>query len=148
MLGATLAALLLYFIASGQAGFTLTPNSLAVNGYGDLSPGKYSMLAGLVTEVVMTAVFLFIILGATDKRASAASAGLAIGLALTLIHLISIPVTNTSVNPARSTGPAIALLMGGHAQALGQLWLFWLAPIAGAIVGGLAYKGIAGRESS
>lgn len=148
VLGATLAAFLLYFIANGQAGFTLAPNSLAVNGYADLSPGKYSMLAGFVTEVVMTAVFLFIILGATDKRASAASAGLAIGLALTLIHLISIPVTNTSVNPARSTGPALALLMGGHAQALGQLWLFWVAPIIGAVVGSLAYKSVGGREPS
>jgi aquaporin Z len=96
----------------------------------------------------MTAVFLFIILGATDKRASAASAGLAIGLALTLIHLISIPVTNTSVNPARSTGPALALLVGGHAQALGQLWLFWVAPIIGAVLGSLAYKSVGGSEHS
>lgn len=148
VLGATLAAFVLYFIANGQAGFTLAANSLAVNGYADLSPGKYSMLAGFVTEVVMTAVFLFIILGATDKRASAASAGSAIGLALTLIHLISIPVTNTSVNPARSTGPALALLVGGHAQALGQLWLFWVAPTIGAVLGSMAYKSVGGREHS
>ena len=148
VLGATAAAFLLYFIASGQAGYTLAANGLAVNGYGDLSPGKYSMLAGFVTEVVMTAMFLFVILGATDKRASAVSAGLAIGLALTLIHLISIPVTNTSVNPARSTGPALALLVGGHGQALGQLWLFWVAPIIGAVVGALAYKSVGGEGSS
>jgi len=148
VLGATVAAFLLYFIASGQAGFTLAANGLAVNGFGDLSPGKYSMLAGLVTEVVMTAVFLFIILGATDKRASAASAGLAIGLALTLIHLISIPVTNTSVNPARSTGPALALLAGGQGQALGQLWLFWVAPIIGAVIGAIAYKSVGGKDAA
>jgi aquaporin Z len=148
VLGATAAAFLLYFIASGQAGYTLAANGLAVNGYADLSPGKYSLLAGFVTEVVMTAMFLFVILGATDKRASAVSAGLAIGLALTLIHLISIPVTNTSVNPARSTGPALALLVGGHGQALGQLWLFWVAPIIGAVVGALAYKSIGGEVSS
>ena len=139
VLGATVAAFVLYFIASGQEGFTLAANSLAVNGYGDLSPGKYSMFAGLVTEVVMTAAFLFIILGATDKRGITSHAGLAIGLCLTLIHLISIPVTNTSVNPARSTGPAIALLIGGHGQALGQLWLFWLAPIVGAVLGARIY---------
>jgi aquaporin Z len=96
----------------------------------------------------MTAMFLFVILGATDKRGVVASAGLAIGLALTLIHLISIPVTNTSVNPARSTGPALALLMGGHGQALGQLWLFWVAPIIGAVVGALAYRSVGGEGSS
>jgi len=148
VIGATAAAFLLYFIASGQAGYTLAENGLAVNGYGDLSPGKYSMTAGFVTEVVMTAMFLFVILGATDKRGVVASAGLAIGLALTLIHLISIPVTNTSVNPARSTGPALALLMGGHGQALGQLWLFWVAPIIGAVVGALAYRSVGGEGSS
>jgi aquaporin Z len=148
VLGATAAAFLLYFIASGQADFTLAANGLAVNGYADLSPGKYSMLAGFVTEVVMTAMFLFVILGATDKRGVVGSAGLAIGLALTLIHLISIPVTNTSVNPARSTGPALVLLMGGHGQALGQLWLFWVAPIIGALVGSLAYKSVGGEGSS
>ena len=148
VLGATAAAFLLYFIASGQAGFTLADNGLAANGYAELSPGKYSLLAGFVTEVVMTAMFLFVILGATDKRGVVGSAGLAIGLALTLIHLISIPVTNTSVNPARSTGPALALLMGGHGQALGQLWLFWVAPIIGAVVGALAYKSVGGEGSS
>jgi aquaporin Z len=147
VLGATVAAFLLYFIASGQAGFTLAANSLAVNGFGDLSPGKYSMLAGLVTEVVMTAVFLFVIMGSTDKRGIGSHAGLAIGLCLTLIHLISIPVTNTSVNPARSTGPAIALLMGGHVQALGQLWLFWLAPIVGAVLGARIYGFIGSNDN-
>jgi aquaporin Z len=136
VLGAILAAYLIYFIASGQAGFQLAPNGLAVNGYGEMSPGKYSMMAGLVTEIVMTAMFLFAILGATDKRAPSALAGVSIGLMLTLIHLISIPVTNTSVNPARSTGPA--LVVGG--EALSQLWLFWLAPIVGAIIAGLVYR--------
>ena len=148
VLGATVAAFLLYFIASGQAGFTLAANSLAVNGFGELSPGKYSMAAGFVTEVVMTAVFLFVIMGSTDKRGIGSHAGLAIGLCLTLIHLISIPVTNTSVNPARSTGPALALLVGGQGQALGQLWLFWVAPIIGAVVGALAYKSVGGEASS
>ena len=148
VLGATVAAFLLYFIASGQAGFTLAANSLAVNGFGELSPGKYSMAAGFVTEVVMTAVFLFVIMGSTDKRGIGSHAGLAIGLCLTLIHLISIPVTNPSVNPARSTGPALALLVGGQGQALGQLWLFWVAPIIGAVVGALAYKSVGGQASS
>jgi aquaporin Z len=147
VLGAILAAFLLYYIASGQAGFVLSASGLAVNGFGDLSPGKYSMMAGLVTEVVMTAIFLFVIMGSTDKRGIGSHAGLAIGLALTLIHLISIPVTNTSVNPARSTGPALALLMGGYDQALNQLWLFWVAPILGAIVGALAYKAVGGKEA-
>ena len=145
VLGATVAAFLLYFIASGQAGFTLAANSLAVNGFGELSPGKYSMVAGFVTEVVMTAVFLFVIMGATDKRGIGSHAGLAIGLCLTLIHLISIPVTNTSVNPARSTGPALALLVGGQGQALGQLWLFWVAPIIGAVIGAVAYRSVGGN---
>lgn len=140
VLGAIVAAYLLYFIASGQEGFTLAANSLAVNGYGALSPGGYNMVAGFITEVVMTMMFLLIILGATDKRAFGVSAGLAIGLALTLIHLISIPVTNTSVNPARSTGPAIALLTGGQGQAIGQLWLFWVGPLIGAVLAGLIYS--------
>lgn len=140
VLGAIVAAYLLYFIASGQEGFTLTANALAVNGYGELSPGGYNMVAGFVTEVVMTMMFLLIILGATDKRASGVAAGIAIGLALTLIHLISIPVTNTSVNPARSTGPAIALMTGGYGQALGQLWMFWVAPLIGAALAGLIYN--------
>ncbi|MGD9298669.1 MAG: aquaporin Z [Thiohalocapsa sp.] len=140
VIGATLAAFLIWFIAAGAPDFSLSANALAVNGYGELSPGKYTLAAGFVTEVVMTMMFLLIILGATDKRAPAASAGIAIGLALTLIHLISIPVTNTSVNPARSTGPAIALMTGGYGQALGQLWMFWLAPIIGAGLAGVIYK--------
>jgi aquaporin Z len=140
VLGAIVAAFVLFFIASGQEGFALSANALAVNGYGELSPGGYSLASGFVTEVVMTMMFLIIILGATDKRAPAVSAGLAIGLALTLIHLISIPVTNTSVNPARSTGPALALLTGGYGQALSQLWMFWLAPLIGAALAGVIYK--------
>jgi aquaporin Z len=140
VIGATLAAFVIWFIAAGAPDFSLSANALAVNGYGELSPGKYTLAAGFVTEVVMTMMFLLIILGATDKRAPAASAGIAIGLALTLIHLISIPVTNTSVNPARSTGPAIALMTGGYGQALGQLWMFWLAPIIGAGLAGVIYK--------
>lgn len=146
VLGAIVAAYLLYVIASGQEGFTLTATSLAVNGYGTLSPGGYSMIAGFVTEVVMTMMFLFIILGATDKRAPGIAAGIAIGLALTLIHLISIPVTNTSVNPARSTGPALALMTGGYGQALGQLWMFWVGPIIGAVLAGLIYSPFAGAD--
>jgi aquaporin Z len=136
VLGAIVAAYLLFFIASGTAGYDLAVNGLAANGYGEHSPGKYNMMAALVTEVVMTAMFLFIILGATDKRAPAGLAGIGIGLSLTLIHLISIPVTNTSVNPARSTGPA--LIVGDWA--VSQLWLFWLAPIAGAIIAGIVYR--------
>ncbi len=139
VLGAIAAAFVLLIIANGHEGFTLAANSLAVNGFGDLSPGKYTMMAALVTEVVMTAMFLIIILGATDKAASAGFGGLAIGLGLTLIHLISIPVTNTSVNPARSTGPALVLFLNGQPAALGQLWLFWVAPIVGAVIGALLY---------
>jgi aquaporin Z len=127
----------LYLIASGKADFSLA-GGLASNGYGEHSPGKYSLTAGLVTELVMTFMFLIVILGATHQRAPVGFAGLAIGLALTLIHLISFPVTNTSVNPARSTGPAI--FVGGWA--LQQLWLFWLAPIIGAAVAGFFYKAV------
>jgi len=134
--GAVLAAAVLYFIASGQAGFDLAASGLASNGYADHSPGKYSVAAGFVTEVVMTFMFLIIILGATDDRAPKGFAPIAIGLGLTLIHLISIPVTNTSVNPARSTGPA--LIVGGWA--LQQLWLFWVAPLIGAAMAGAAYR--------
>jgi len=134
--GAVLAAAVLYFIASGQAGFDLAASGLASNGYADHSPGKYSVAAGFVTEVVMTFMFLIIILGATDDRAPKVFAPIAIGLGLTLIHLISIPVTNTSVNPARSTGPA--LIVGGWA--LQQLWLFWIAPLIGAALAGVAYR--------
>ena len=135
VLGGFAGALLLYLIASGQAGFDLA-NGLAANGYDAHSPGGYSLFTGLVTEVVMTFMFVLIILGATDRRAPAGFAPIAIGLALTLIHLISIPVTNTSVNPARSTGPA--LIVGDWA--IGQLWLFWVAPIAGALLAGILYR--------
>jgi len=135
VLGAIVAAGLLYLIASGKAGFDLSAG-LASNGYGEHSPGNYSLYAGLLTEVVMTFMFLMIILGATDERAPQGFAPLAIGLGLTLIHLISIPVTNTSVNPARSTGPA--LVVGGWA--LQQLWLFWVAPLLGAALAGVVYR--------
>jgi len=137
VLGGILGAAILYVIATGKAGADI--GSFATNGYGDRSPGKYGLIACLVSEVVMTFGFVTVILGATDRRAPAAAAPLAIGLALTLIHLVSIPVTNTSVNPARSTAPA--LFVGGGA--LGQLWLFWLAPIVGAVVAGVAYKLVA-----
>lgn len=133
--GAIVAGGVLYLIASGQEGFKLA-GGFASNGYGEHSPGKYSMGAALVTEVVMTMMFLFIILGATSKRAPQGFGPVAIGLGLTLIHLISIPVTNTSVNPARSTG--VAVFVGDWA--LAQLWLFWLAPIAGAVLGALAWR--------
>jgi aquaporin Z len=139
-IGAILAAFLILIIASGNPDFALGANSLAVNGYGELSPGGYSLTAGFITEVAMTAMFLFIILGVTDKRGTAVAGGLAIGLALTLIHLISIPVTNTSVNPARSTGPALVLFLSGEGKALAQLWLFWVAPIVGAVIAGVVYR--------
>ncbi len=142
VLGAIAAAGVLYVIASGAAGFDVA-KGFASNGYGAHSPGGYSLLAALVTEVVMTMFFLLVILGATDKRAPAGFAPIAIGLALTLIHLISIPVTNTSVNPARSTG--VALFVGDWAVA--QLWLFWVAPVAGALLGAATYRFIAGKES-
>ncbi|MDM5177478.1 aquaporin Z [Massilia sp. DJPM01] len=141
VIGAIAAAGVLYVIASGAAGFDVS-KGFASNGYGDHSPGGYSLLAALVTEVVMTMFFLIVILGATDKRAPAGFAPLPIGLALTLIHLISIPVTNTSVNPARSTG--VALFAGDWA--IGQLWLFWVAPIVGALLGALAYRFIASED--
>jgi aquaporin Z len=140
VIGAVVAAALLYLIASGKAGFDLA-GGLASNGYAEHSPGGYSLLSGFVTEVVMTFMFLMIILGSTDERAPAGFAPIAIGLALTLIHLISIPVTNTSVNPARSTGPA--LIVGSWA--LDQLWLFWVAPLIGAVLGGVGYRAIAGE---
>ena len=140
LIGAAAGALVLWVIASGQAGFS-TAGGFAANGYGDHSPGKYSLVACLVAEVVLTFFFLLIILGATDKRAPQGLAPIAIGLGLTLIHLIGIPVTNLSVNPARSTGPA--LFVG--TWALGQLWLFWLAPIIGAAVAGVVYPLIAGK---
>jgi aquaporin Z len=135
LVGAIAASAVLYVIASGRPGFDLAAG-FAANGYGDHSPGGYSMSAALISELVMTFMFLIVILGATHKRAPVGFAGIAIGLALTLIHLISIPVTNTSVNPARSTAPA--LFVGGWA--LAQLWLFWLAPLAGAAIAGLVYR--------
>ena len=141
VIGAVLAAGVLYLIASGKAGFDLSAG-FASNGYGEHSPGKYGFGAALVTELVMTFMFLIVILGATHKRAAAGFAGLAIGLALTLIHLISIPVTNTSVNPARSTGPA--LFVGGWA--IEQLWLFWLAPIVGAVIAGWVWRAFFDNE--
>lgn len=140
VLGAVAAGGVLYLIASGGPGFELA-KGFASNGYGPHSPGGYSMLAGVVTEVVMTGFFLIIILGATAAHAPKGFAPIAIGLALTLIHLVSIPVTNTSVNPARSTG--VAVYVGGWAMS--QLWVFWVAPIAGAVLGALAYKFI-GRD--
>jgi len=140
-LGAIVAGGVLYIIASGKADFT-TIGGFASNGYGEHSPGGYSLLAGLVTEVVMTMMFLFIILSVTHKNAPSGFAGLAIGLCLTLIHLISIPVTNTSVNPARSLG--VALYVGDWA--LAQLWLFWVAPIAGALLGAVIYRYIGSSE--
>jgi aquaporin Z len=140
VLGGIAGAGLLYVIASGTAGFDLAAG-FASNGYGAHSPGGYGLVAALACEVVMTLMFLVIILGATDKRTPAGFAPIAIGLGLTLIHLISIPVTNTSVNPARSTGPA--LFVGDWA--LGQLWLFWVAPIAGALLAGLLYRRLAGK---
>jgi aquaporin Z len=140
VVGAIAAAAVLYLIASGKPGFVA--GGFASNGYGELSPGQYSMTAVLVCEVVLTAVFLFVIMGATDSRAPAGFAPIAIGLCLTLIHLVSIPVSNTSVNPARSTGVALFAQTG----ALGQLWLFWVAPIVGGIVGALIYKAVASRD--
>ena len=142
VVGAIAAAAVLAYIASGKPGFEVVSSGLASNGFAEHSPGGYSLGAGLVTEFVMTFFFLMVILGATGKRAPAGFAPIAIGLALTLIHLVSIPVTNTSVNPARSTGPA--LLVGGWA--LAQLWMFWVAPIAGAIVAGITHRTLLERE--
>jgi len=142
VLGGIVAGGVLYVIASGKAGFDVAAG-FAANGYGAHSPGNYSLLAALVTEIVMTMMFLLIILGATDKRAPQGFAPVAIGLGLTLIHLISIPVTNTSVNPARSTG--VALFAGGWA--LAQLWLFWVAPIVGAILGAGVYRMLGQKEA-
>ncbi len=139
--GGLVGAGVLYLIASGAPQFSLA-GGFASNGYGEHSPGQYSLVAGLVSEVVMTFMFLIVILGATHKRAPVGSAGLTIGFALVLIHLISIPVTNTSVNPARSTGPAV--FVGGWA--LQQLWLFWVAPIVGAVLAGFTYKAFLEEE--
>jgi len=139
LVGAFAAALVLYIIATGKADYSLAVNGLAANGYETHSPGQYSVISALAIELVLTFFFVLVILGSTDRRAPVGFAPLAIGMALVLIHLISIPVTNTSVNPARSTGPA--LVVGGWA--LQQLWLFWLAPLAGGLAGGLAYRALA-----
>lgn len=144
VIGAIAASGVLYLIVSGKTGFVLGEGSLASNGYGEHSPDGYSYMSGLIVEVVMTFMFLFIILGATHKKAPKGFAGIAIGLALTLIHLISIPVTNTSVNPARSTGPA--LFEGGIA--LGQLWFFWVMPIIGALLAGFVFKWFEGKKEA
>ncbi len=143
VLGAVLAAGVLYFIASGKAGFDLA-GGLASNGYGEHSPGGYTLASGLAIELVLTFGFLIVILGATDSRVPAGFAPIAIGLALTLIHLISIPVTNTSVNPARSTGPAVFV----QGWALSQLWLFWVAPIVGAAVAGVVYRWLGSTQKN
>ncbi|PQJ39733.1 aquaporin Z [Vibrio campbellii] len=144
VIGGVIAGGILYVIATGQAGFNVVGSGFAANGYGAHSPGQYSMVAALVTEVVMTMMFLIVIMGATDKRAPQGFAPIAIGLCLTLIHLISIPVTNTSVNPARSTG--VAVFVGDWA--VSQLWLFWVTPIVGGILGALIYKNLLGTESN
>jgi aquaporin Z len=143
VVGAVVAAAVLYAIASGTADFSLA-KGFAANGYGDHSPGKYNLFACLVAEIVLTMMFLFIIMGATHGKAPAGFAPIAIGLGLTLIHLISIPITNTSVNPARSTGPA--LFVGGWA--LMQLWLFWVAPLIGGALGGIAYRWLSEEPSA
>lgn len=140
VVAAIAAAAVLYVIATGQSDFSVAESGFAANGYGEHSPGGYGLVAALVTEVVLTAGFLFVIIGATDRRAPKGFGPLAIGLALTLVHLVSIPVTNASINPARSTGPAI--FVGDWA--LGQLWLFWVAPIVGAAIAGFAYRYITG----
>ncbi|MEN2469180.1 aquaporin Z [Burkholderia sp. GS2Y] len=142
VIGGVIGAGVLYLIAVGKPGFDVVASGFATNGFGERSPGHYALGSAFICEVVMTAFFLFVILGATDKRAPAGFAPIAIGLCLTLIHLISIPVTNTSVNPARSTGPA--LFVGG--EAIGQLWLFWVAPIIGAAIAGVIYPLVAGRD--
>lgn len=143
VIGGIIAGGVLLVIASGQAGFDVVASGFASNGYGDHSPGGYSLTAALACEIVMTMVFLFVIMGATDSKAPAGFAPIAIGLCLTLIHLISIPVTNTSVNPARSTG--VAVFVGDWA--VSQLWLFWVAPIIGAVIGATIYKLVRGQDS-
>jgi aquaporin Z len=143
LVGAIIGSFVVMMIAQGSPDFVMGPNSLAVNGFGEMSPGKYSLQAGILIEVVLTFGFLIVILGATDARAPAGFAPIAIGLALTLIHLISIPVTNTSVNPARSTGPA--LLVGG--LALQQLWMFWVAPIVGGLLAGVVHRWLSSESA-
>jgi aquaporin Z len=142
VIGGIIAGGVLLVIASGQAGFDVVASGFASNGYGEHSPGGYSLTAALVCEIIMTMVFLFVIMGATDSKAPAGFAPIAIGLCLTLIHLISIPVTNTSVNPARSTG--VAVFVGDWA--VSQLWLFWIAPIIGAVIGAVIYKAVRGSD--
>ena len=139
VIGASAASFVLSQIAMGSASFDATTAGFATNGFGAQSPGQYSMLAAFLCEAVMTAFFVFVILGATHKRAPSGFAGIAIGLCLTLIHLVAIPVTNTSVNPARSTGPALAAAFFGHPAALNQLWLFWLAPCVGAVLAAVIF---------
>jgi aquaporin Z len=139
VIGAIVGSAVVYAIVSSHTGFAMQPNGLAANGYGDHSPGGFGLVSGFIAEFVLTAGFLIVIIGSTDARAPKGFAPIAIGLALTLIHLVSIPITNTSVNPARSTGPAI--FVGGWA--LEQLWLFWLAPILGALVAGFGYRALA-----
>lgn len=142
VVAALVAAVVLLGVAKGQKGFSAKDSGFAANGYGDHSPAGYSLLACLLIEVVLTAVFLYVIIGSTDHRAPAGFAGIAIGFTLMIIHLASIPVSNTSVNPARSTGPAIVQ----HGWALGQLWLFWLAPLTGAVIAGATYRLVIGEE--
>ena len=143
VVAAIVASLILLGVASGQKGFSANKSGFASNGYGDHSPSHYNLASVLLVEVVLTAVFLYVIIGATDVRAPAGFAGVAIGFTLVIIHLVSIPVSNTSVNPARSTGPAIFQ----HGWALGQLWLFWLAPLVGAAIAGLSYRFIIGERA-
>ena len=150
VVAALAASATLWVIAVNQQGTTkdsLAAGGFAANGYGDHSPGHFDLVAGLVIEIVLTAIFLIVIMGTTDKAASKGFAALAIGLSLTLIHLVSIPVTNTSVNPARSTGPAVMMAFAGESWPLGQLWLFWLAPIVGAVLGVLAYQFVTDRDA-
>ncbi|WP_321463939.1 aquaporin Z [uncultured Vibrio sp.] len=144
VIGGLIAGGTLYVIASGQMGFDIVASGFASNGYGEHSPGQYSMFAALVTEIVMTMMFLIVIMGATDKRAPQGFGPIAIGLCLTLIHLISIPVTNTSVNPARSTG--VAIYVGDWA--ISQLWLFWIAPVIGGVLGAIIYKNLLASDSN
>jgi aquaporin Z len=147
VLGAIAGAGILYMIATGKADFTVA-GGFASNGFGDLSPGKYTALAAFVSEVVMTFFFLIVILGSTSERPPKGFAPIAIGLCLTLIHLVSIPVTNTSVNPARSTGPALFVLFGGGSGPISQVWLFWLAPILGALLAGFIFTWLAPDDAA
>jgi aquaporin Z len=144
VVAATVAALVLFGVAHGQDGFSAKASGFASNGYGDHSPAHYNLGAVILVEIVLTAIFLYVIIGATDTRAPAGFAGIAIGFTLVIIHLVSIPVSNTSVNPARSTGPAIFQ----HGWALGQLWVFWVAPIVGAAIAGMSYHFIVGHEDT